>query len=58
MSKTSGISMDKEWQAKDDMRTLIEAKKISKDKTRLAAAKAMAKKQLAEMTEASRLLSE
>lgn len=35
---------DKEWQAEDDMRTLLEAKKIQGDKNRLAAARACAKK--------------
>lgn len=39
---------DKEWRAKDDMRTLAEARKIEKDKERMAAAKAMAKKMLEE----------
>lgn len=54
---TNAIGIDKEWQAKEDMRTLIEAGRINKDKGRLAAARAMAKQQLAEMQEASKLLS-
>lgn len=54
---TNSIGIDKEWQAKEDMRTLIEAGRINKDKGRLAAARAMAKQQLAEMQEASKLLS-
>lgn len=41
-------SMDHDWQAEDDMRTLIRAKEIERDKKRLAAAKAMARKKLAE----------
>lgn len=52
-----GVDVDKEWRAKEDMRTLIEAGRINKDKGRLAAARAMAKQQLAEMQEASKLLS-
>jgi ribosomal protein L19E len=34
-----------EWQAQDDMRTLVEAEKIKKDPKRFAAARACAKKQ-------------
>lgn len=43
-------SADDEWRARDDMRTLIEAKRIMKDKKRLAAARAAAQKQLKEAT--------
>lgn len=56
-SNSSSID-DQEWRAKDDMRTLIEAARINKDKGRLAAAKAAAKKQLAETLEATKLLSD
>lgn len=38
-------SYEIEWRAQDDMRTLVEATKIKKDKKRFAAAKACAKKQ-------------
>jgi len=34
-----------EWQAQDDMRTLVEAEKIKKDPKRFAAARVCAKKQ-------------
>jgi hypothetical protein len=55
---SNSVSVDDEWQAKDDMRTLIEAARINKDKGRLARAKAAAKKQLAETLEATKLLSD
>lgn len=38
-----------DWMAEDDMRTLMRAEEIRKDSKRLAAAKAMAKKKLAEI---------
>lgn len=43
------ISMNDEakWQAEDDVRTLIRADEIKKDKSRMARAKRMAKKQAA-----------
>ena len=44
-----GISMDKEWQARDDMETLMRAAEIQRDKDRMAAAKAMAKKRYAQL---------
>lgn len=47
-SAPQAIGMDKDWQADSDMRTLIQAREIERDKSRLAAAKAMAKKKLAE----------
>jgi hypothetical protein len=40
---------DSEWMAEDDLRTLVRAKEIRKDKQRFAAARALAKKKLAEM---------
>lgn len=49
MSRAIGI--DKEWQAKMDLQTLIEAKKIQKDPKRMAACKKCAserKKELAD----------
>lgn len=41
-------SYDK-WRAKDDMRTLLEAERIKKDKQRMAHVKRCAKEELAEM---------
>jgi hypothetical protein len=41
---------DTNWQARSDLRTLVEAGKIKKDSKRLAAAKAEAKRQMAEAT--------
>lgn len=37
------------WRAKDDMRTLLEAERIKKDKQRMAHVKRCAKEELAEM---------
>ena len=44
-----GIAMDKEWQAEDDMRTLVRAEEIRKDPKRLKAALAKAKERMAEL---------
>ena len=44
-----GIAMDKEWQAEDDMRTLVRAEEIRKAPKRLKAAQAMAKKRADEL---------
>lgn len=53
MKKTSSAAMsvgiDDSLAAEDDMRTLMRAEEIRKDPKRLAAAKAMAKKKLAEI---------
>lgn len=50
-SRIAGIAvgMDRDWQAEADLRTLMDACKIRKDKKRLAAAQAQAKKQLMEV---------
>lgn len=40
---------DAEWEAEDDVRTLARAEEIRRDPKRLARAKAMAKKKLAEL---------
>ena len=48
MAKAEMPGMDKDWQAESDLRTLIEAEKIRKDKGRMAAAM----KKRAEMTAA------
>lgn len=48
-SKSSICCMDdSEWRAESDLRTLIEAEKIKKDKKRFAAAQAKAKDQMME----------
>ena len=41
---------DKDFQAQDDMRTLIEAEKIKRDKKRLSAATSKAKEQRAALS--------
>lgn len=41
---------EKEWQIEDDLRALQRAEEIKRDPKRLAAAKAMAKKKLKEMS--------
>jgi len=56
--KKNSVGVDEEWRARDDMRTLIEAKRIMKDRKRLAAARAMAQKQVKEMQESTALLAE
>lgn len=43
---------EKAWQAEDDLRTLVNAKKIMKDRARLKAAKAKAEEQRKALTEA------
>lgn len=43
------------WQAEDDLRTLLRAEEIKKDKKRLASARTMAKEQLASATAATKL---
>lgn len=48
-TKLMDASPDREWMAEDDLRTLVRAKEIRKDKQRFAAARALAKKKLAEM---------
>ena len=44
----------KRWQAEDDLRTLVEAEKIKKDKDRLREAKKMAGEQRAALGEISK----
>lgn len=46
MSKVEA-AQEKEWKADSDLRTLIEAEKIKKDKARYAAAMTMRNQQLA-----------
>lgn len=45
MAKAKLTAEDKKWRARDDVRTLADAKAISKDKPRFAAAKKEAKSQ-------------
>ena len=40
---------DKKWQAEDDARTLMRAEEIKRDKARINAAQAQAKKQMEEL---------
>jgi len=59
MSKSNAIAtsgMDKQWQAESDLRCIVEAKKIMKDKGRMAAVRAQAKKQLDEAKQAQEML--
>lgn len=45
----ANIGMDKDWQADNDLRTLLEAEEIRENPKRLAAAKAAAKEKLVDM---------
>lgn len=51
--RTIGMAptVDRDWQAEMDLRTLLDACKIRKDKKRMAAASALAKKQLVEVAQ-------
>ena len=40
---------EREWRAQDDLRTLLEAKKIQKDSKRMAAVRKLAKEKMADM---------
>ena len=51
MNKPAMAKEDKEYMAESDLRTMIEAEKIKKDKTRYAAAMKVHKEQLAAMEE-------
>jgi hypothetical protein len=44
-----GAMADKKWRAESDLRTLLDACEIRKDKARFKAAQAMAKDKVAEM---------
>lgn len=48
-----GEAERRRWQAEEDLRTLMRAKEIEKDKGRLAAARKLAKEQLRTATEAT-----
>lgn len=43
----AGIAVDEKWRAEDDLRTLARAEEIKSDKKRYAAAKEMARAQMA-----------
>lgn len=47
--KPVSIGPDEEWRVENDMRTLMDAAEIRKDKKRMAKVKAMAQKKLAEV---------
>lgn len=46
---SAAISMDEEWKVESDMRCLMEASAIRKDKKRMAKVKALAQKKLSEV---------
>lgn len=48
--EVTSAAQEKEWQAESDLRTLIEAEKIRKDKPRLAAAMKKARDEKAALT--------
>jgi hypothetical protein len=45
------VGMDKDWQAEDDLRTLVRAGEIKDDKKRYNAAMKMAREKVSEMQE-------
>jgi len=47
--KPATVSVDEEWKVESDMRCLMEAAAIRKDKKRMAKVKAMAQKRLSEV---------
>jgi hypothetical protein len=47
--KASALKEEDEWRAQDDLRTLLEAKKIQKDAKRMAKVRALAKQKMADM---------
>jgi hypothetical protein len=49
MAKASPVAMDDYYSAEDDMRTLVRAEEIRKNKKRMAAAQALAKKKIEDM---------
>lgn len=49
MAKIMGMGMNGDWQAEQDARCLVEAKKIEDDRKRFSAAKRWAKKKAAEL---------
>ena len=53
MAKDTMPAMDKQWQAESDLRCLIDAEKIKKDKKRYAAAMKAHKEQMAALKDVS-----
>lgn len=49
MAKSIGLKQEDEWRAQDDLRTLLDAKKIQKDSKRMAAVRKLAKEKMADM---------
>lgn len=49
-NKAIALKEENEWRAQDDLRTLLEAKKIQKDPKRMAAVRAVAKQKMADLT--------
>jgi len=48
-TKSLGASLDEDWQAESDLRTLMECEKIENDPKRLAKVQALAKKRMMDM---------
>lgn len=51
----NAVQMDKDWQADNDLRTLLEAEEIRENPKRLSAAKAVAKEKLVDMAKIAAL---
>lgn len=47
--KSAALKEEDEWRAQDDLRTLLEARKIQKDAKRMAKVRALAKQKMADM---------
>ncbi|MEH6501766.1 hypothetical protein [Halopseudomonas aestusnigri] len=47
--KAVAMKEEDEWRAQDDLRTLLEARKIQKDAKRMAKVRALAKQKMADM---------
>jgi len=52
-SSANAIGMDMDWQAEDDLRSIMRANEIKEDPKRLAAVKALAKEKLVDMAKIS-----
>lgn len=48
-AKALALREENEWRVQDDLRTLLEAKKIQKDAKRMAKVRALAKQKMADM---------
>jgi hypothetical protein len=52
--KVSALSLDRQWQARDDLRVLQQAQEIQQNKARLARAKAEAEAQMAALAKTTK----